>query len=587
MRRLLANRTALGLLALTLLALALRLLAWGWNAARPLGGDEREYLDLAIHLAQGKGYYDLQFMRPPLFPAGLAALVWLFDGDLPLLRLANALVSAATVPLVFWWTRELGAAWGAAPGAPWAAAWRRAAWWAAGLAALSYTLALNATELLTETVFLAGLTVCFALLARAGRTLAPRRILGAGAALGLLCLIRSVALPLGLLGAAWLILLAWRGARPRARALLPGLLLLAGLLLPVLPWTARNAARYGGFILIDTTGQENLWLDNDPRGRDVVKAELYAMGERRIERAGLASQRGLAAIAADPGWVAAKAWREFGRFWALEQADDLSQRRAIWLPAAEVWLRLALGDGLWLLVLLAGAWGLAALPNAPGTAGLRALLALWAAYTVFTGALFHVELRYRLPLFPVLLPAAGWILALAAARLARRWRRLGDWLSGRSAIVVARPASAAQQHSAPAQADQPGAARRTQSQGQADQPNAAAPTLGGPQADQPGAAAHPGEPGADRPNAAGRDAGQPGADQPGAAGEDSAPAQADQPNAAAPTLGGPQADQPGAASHPGEVQADQPNAAGRDAGEPGADRRGAARGWRALAARAL
>lgn len=384
--------TVLGLGLITLVGLMLRLLAWRWHEFRPLGGDEREYLNLAIHLAQGKGYYDLQFMRPPLFPLGLAVLVWLFDGDLQWLRMGNVLVSTATVPLVFWWTRTLLPEQRSA----------RVPLLAAALTACSYTLALNATELLTETVTLAGLILALICLLRAAHSANWRAAALAGVMIGLVCLVRSVALPLVPLGALWL----WRGTGSKARGR-PALVLLLAALLTIAPWTVRNAITYGGLILIDTTGPENLWLDNDPAGREAVKAQLYALGNDRVARSKLATSQGVARLLQQPGWVAAKSWREFRRFWALEHSDDMLDRPAIWVRPAEVWLRLLLGDGLWLIVLLAGIVGLGLLPMARP---LRMLLAAWALYTVFTGVLFHVEYRYRLPLYLVLLPCAAWFL---------------------------------------------------------------------------------------------------------------------------------------------------------------------------------
>ncbi len=385
------------------LGLGLRLAAWHWHEFRPLGGDEREYLDLAIALAQGNKYYDLQFMRPPLFPLGLAAVVWLVDGDLQGLRLINALISTATIPLVWWWVRlllrrnDLGLI-------------------AAGLTACSFTLALNATELLSETVTLAGLMLVFGLITLSLRQPKLRWAIGAGMAIALVSLIRSVALPLLLLA----LLLLWRSDNPQRWRQMLGLL--AATVLTIAPWTIRNALNYGGFILIDTTGQENLWLDNDPRGRDLVKAELYGLGDARIERSQLATQQGIAAITEHPDWFLAKFGREFWHSWGLEHSDDLLARQAIWQPAGEVWLRLIFGDVWWLLLIglgLAGLWSL------PCERHLKLLLAAWVGYTVFTACLFHVEYRYRLPLLPVLLPAAAWQIH----QLRWAWPQRRQWLA--------------------------------------------------------------------------------------------------------------------------------------------------------------
>ncbi len=393
-------RAPIALLLITLGGLWLRWLAWRWNAARPLGGDEREYFEQALAIARGAGYHDLLLMRPPLFSLGLALLAILTDSSITALRLLNALVSTATIPLMYWWTRTL------LPQLP-----RRVPLLAATLTAAWYTLALNATELLTETVTLAGLLLAFTLLVRTGRRAAGpwRGAALAGVTVALVCLVRSVALPLLPLGALWL----WRGAAGAQRGRRAVIFLLAALL-TITPWTIRNALTYHGFIFIDTTGPENLWLDNDPAGREAVKAQLYALGDDRVARSKLATQQGLQALTSHPGWVLQKSWREFRRFWAFEHTDDLLARPAIWVPPSEAWLRVVLGDVLWFVLLLAGAAGLLLLPL---ERGLRSVLALWALYTVFTGALFHVEYRYRLPLVPVLLPAAAWSLAYI------RWRR--------------------------------------------------------------------------------------------------------------------------------------------------------------------
>jgi 4-amino-4-deoxy-L-arabinose transferase-like glycosyltransferase len=154
-------------------------------------------------------------MRPPLYPVFLAGSIVLVDSLVQNLRLVQAVISAATIPFVYLLALEV--AWGVGRLGP---ASRRVALAAALLAALSYTLAANAAELLTETVFLFGLTVALWLIVRAGRTGSWRTAALAGLGLGALCLVRSVALPLVPLGAVWLLISAKRKAqsakRPRA-----------------------------------------------------------------------------------------------------------------------------------------------------------------------------------------------------------------------------------------------------------------------------------------------------------------------------------------------------------------------------------
>jgi 4-amino-4-deoxy-L-arabinose transferase-like glycosyltransferase len=405
-------KTIVWLTLITLLGLGLRLLAWQWREFYPLGGDEQEYLAVALTLLQERRYTELLFMRPPLYPIFLAASIYAVDSLVQNLRLVQALISTATIPLVYLLTRELTLL-AHQPGS-------RAPLLAALLTALSYTLAINAAELLSETLFLSALTLTLWLLLWAGRSGGWWRIALAGIALAASCLIRSVALPLLPLGLIWLTWQAIARAQPVRWSRVIGAAL--GFVLAfssvLLPWTARNYVTYGGVILIDTTGAENLWLDNDPAGREAVKAQLFALGEDRLARQQLASERGMAVIRDDPARFVQKMGRELKLLFALEYTDDLRARPAIWVPPAEVAARLLLGDALWLLILLVGSYGLAYAALSGGPLWRVALLIFlpWCAYIALTSLIFHVELRYRLPVFPALIPFA----ALALMRDSRQ-----------------------------------------------------------------------------------------------------------------------------------------------------------------------
>lgn len=399
------------------LALVLRLQVWHWREFYPLGGDEQEYFAQALTLLRERRYTELQFMRPPLYGVFLAGVIYLFDSLVQQLRLVQAIISALTVIPIWLLTRRLvpyyqpaltPLARSAAPTI------------AALLTALNYTLAMRATELLTETLFLFLLSIVLWLLVGAART----HWLAAGAAgvvLGLLCLTRSVGVVLLPLGGLWLLAaglpllrasLQARAGRGVVQALLPAVLFGAATLAVLAPWTVRNYLQYGGLILIDTTGAENLWLDNDPQGREAVKQQLYALGEDRLLRQQRGSQNGIAVIREHPAWFWAKVQRDALLVFALEYTDDMRERQAIWVPPAEVWVRLLLGDALWLGVLLGGLAALCAphLGARPRPPDPRWLLGLWAVYIVLTTLIFHVELRYRLPLFPVLIAYTALLL---------------------------------------------------------------------------------------------------------------------------------------------------------------------------------
>jgi hypothetical protein len=453
---------------LFLLALGLRLLVWSWHELYDLGGDEREYFNQALTLLRTRAYVELNLMRPPLYTGFLAACIYLFDSLVQRLRLIQAIVSALTVVPIYLLARQLFG--------------RRVGLVAALLAALSYTLAAHATELLTETLFVFGLATLLWLLMAAGEAgdtkleagrAAPSSValaLLAGLNLGALALLRSVALPLLPLGALWLLLRRRRTLRLRSgqakdegrrTALTDGAAVgkgrwslvfgrwsaaasfILGATLVVAPWTARNYATYGALILIDTTGAENLWLDNnpagsapgDPLGREAAKRQLYALGDDRAARQRLASANGASAILTHPAWFLGKAWGQARLFFALEYFDDLRERRAIWAPPLEVGLRLALGDGLWLLLLFFGVIGFWLAPAKDegrrtkdedrwlSRADPRWIFVPWALYVLLTSMLFHVELRYRLPIYPALLPYAAWAIAHFRWQIVN-WRRV-------------------------------------------------------------------------------------------------------------------------------------------------------------------
>lgn len=381
----------LAIVGLVALALVVRLLVWRWHELYPLGGDEQEYLNQALTLLRTRQYVELRLMRPPLYAIFLAACIVAFDLLIQNLRLVQAVISALTVaPLYLLTLRLFGD--------------RRVAIVAGLLAALNYTLAFTATELLTETLFLCGLTIIFALLSHSPSASRWTPLL-AGVCLGMLALLRSVAVPLLALGAIWLILNA--GRRAAATFVLAAILVIA-------PWTLRNYLTYNALILIDTTGAENLWLDNDPAGREAVKRQLYALGDDMAARQRLATERGIAVILTNPDHMAAKVWREARFFTALQFFDDMRNRPAIWVPPLQVWLRLILGDGLWLTILLGGAAGLWLAPARRWT---LVIAAPWALYVVLTSLIFHVEPRYRLPIYPALIPYAAWgIVRLSAWR---------------------------------------------------------------------------------------------------------------------------------------------------------------------------
>lgn len=400
-------------------ALVVRLTFWQWHEFRPLGGDEQEYLAQAVHWLQTREYRELQFMRPPLYTVFLSGSIVLVDSLVQSLRLVQVILSATLVFPVYGLTWSL---------------WRshRVATVAGLLVALDALVAAVATELLSETLFLWGMSFVIWGIIAVAQSQGRRRLglaVAVGAGIGALALTRSVALPLAGLAGAWLLANAvWRTPRGQWWSHMQAVLVMTvAALCVVLPWSARNTMTYGGFILIDTTGAENIWLDNEPQGREYAKTILYGMGDDRYGRQRLASARGVASIVADPLAFIQKMRHETGNFFRLTGFDDFATRRAIWVSPGELWSTLLLGDGLWLLLVGAGVLGLWTAPRGNMQVDWRWVVVAWLLYGVLTVAIFHYEPRYRLVVYPVLWSYAAWWLCHIRLPQAR-WRLAASML---------------------------------------------------------------------------------------------------------------------------------------------------------------
>ncbi len=240
---------------------------------KPLTHDEREYLTLAANIAAGRGFvHNLpedeeitsptvqQFGRAPLYPLFLAPLTLtsesLRQGRLPAdvptaVKIAQAVVGAIGV----WFIGAI--AWRAAGDA-------RVGVAAAAIASVYPPLVWICAYALSEALFC---TLALAVVWVLGReldspgatTLAPAhmsgtRVFAGGMLTGLAILTRPQMLFFVPLVAA----LAWR-RRPRF-----AVLVVAGALLIVSPWTVRNALTYGRFVLVASEGGVTFWTGNHP-----------------------------------------------------------------------------------------------------------------------------------------------------------------------------------------------------------------------------------------------------------------------------------------------------------------------------------
>jgi len=229
--------------------------------------DERLYLLRAEGLLDGEGYLgsyqtwvrhgtrqwvwmaDLpQYpgaYQPPLYAAFIAAVMSFTGRSVFAVKMAQVLLSTATLFLVFcigraWYDRYTGLA-------------------AAGVAAVYANLIAFSHLLWSETLF--TFLFLWVILLLTGQQKLPSiwRAAATGILLGLAALTRSSVIYFLPLLFGWWFLVHRRQWRPAIRS---AAIILLGLVAVVTPWTIRNCLVHDGFVLIDTNGPTNLWRGN-------------------------------------------------------------------------------------------------------------------------------------------------------------------------------------------------------------------------------------------------------------------------------------------------------------------------------------
>ena len=221
-----------------LLALALRAGLLLLYPYAPGTGDESLHYVMAV-LVTELGHGVIGHWGPG-YEVFLASIFSVSGPDPFAAKLVQVLVSTASVAMVWTIAARAGGV--------------RAGRIAAFLAALYPSLVAYATYLFSETLFLflilGGITLLFGL--RGERT--RLRCIGAGIFFGLATLTRSLVLYFLPVWIVWALL---RGRRREAAE--AGIILLTVLAM-LLPWTARNQARYDGFLLVDGTVAQTSYI---------------------------------------------------------------------------------------------------------------------------------------------------------------------------------------------------------------------------------------------------------------------------------------------------------------------------------------
>lgn len=229
------------------LAILLRLI---WVATLPPAvtwEDEREFAEVARHLAAGDGYVSDSYRANPALPALLALVFRLFGESFLAARVVQCLLGGAACWMLFAIASRLAGPLAGLLAAAWLAVYPPHIY----LAGVFYA------EALTTFFLVAAVLASMRALDERGR---PATALVAGICLGMTTLTRPVFLAcLPAIAAAWL--LTRRITRARRAALC--LVLLLGWAAVVLPWTMRNHAVYGRVILVSSGLYTKLWQGNN------------------------------------------------------------------------------------------------------------------------------------------------------------------------------------------------------------------------------------------------------------------------------------------------------------------------------------
>lgn len=376
-----------------------------WSALVPVDpvSDSAAYFTFATNLAK-HGVFGWRADAPDAYwPPGAPALYALAFGLVgaggSAVVLVNTLLFGAKLALLSW----LAGRWYG----------ERAAWVAGLVVALSPTQIVITTALTSEMAFDASLLAGVAWFERHWRTPSVASGAGLGLLIAATSFVRPTALPLAVaLGA----LALFRGA-PIARTLLSTAVALGVMSAAIAPWSMRNHALFGRWVVISANGGANLWMGNNPDSSGRYMALPPAA--TRMD------------AAARDAWLGAEAKR-----WMLEHpgsALELAARKLAITHATEtigvVWnergLRAAgaagaipalkaLANVSWWALLLLGIAGFAQRMRATASRALLTEVALpiW-VYFAMVHAVTVAQDRYHLPSVP-------FIAALAGAAVATR-----------------------------------------------------------------------------------------------------------------------------------------------------------------------
>ena len=382
-----------------------------------LGLDAKFYDQWARDILSGRSHPGAYFMTP-LYSYFLAGVYWLFDRDLLLVRVVQAVVGSLSAALTCGIGRE---AFGSRVGV------------ASGLVAACYgALVFYDGAVLLEPLLVLLVTLALYLLLVAERSPRTRLLhLLAGCTLGAASVGRAAALLLVPAAAGWAAATAQKGA---PRRWFPAALVVAGAVLVVAPVTVRNYVASRDFVAITSNGGINFYIGNSaaatggyvkPEGLDIVSdPDGRAIAERALGRSLRPSEvsaywYGLATrfISEHPGTWLALLVRKLS--FALSSYEIPQLENYYFQKGYSRLLSLPLPG-----FAVVGPLGLLGLAMSLRRRG-AALLGLFFSVYVASVVAFFVVVRYRLPVVPPLIAGACYaVFELTARARAKRRRAL-------------------------------------------------------------------------------------------------------------------------------------------------------------------
>ena len=381
-----------------------------------------EIMDAAIHdlwakqMAAGERFSDTVYFRAPLYPWFLGWLYKLTGTNYLLVRGIQLLIGGAGCSLVYLIGRRL---------------LHRTTAGIAGLVAASYwVLIFFDAELLIPVIAVPlDLLVVWTLL-RVDEDPSAKRIGLAGIALGLAAIARPNVLLFAPLAAIWI----WRGP---GKALKPAIIFTLGVLLPILPVTARNVVVGGEPVLIASQAGVNLWIGNNPQsdgmhvylpGLTTSTDDIYdgsaKLAEREAGRPLSPSEVSKHYSAKARGFIFGEPGKALGLFaskaaWFWSHREILNNKNLYVLAERYTPLLNWLPIGFWLV----GPLGLAGLAAAIAGRTRWRWFPVWAFVLAYYASvvLFFVNARFRVPIVPLLILLGAFAVERA---LSKEWKQL-------------------------------------------------------------------------------------------------------------------------------------------------------------------